>query len=111
MPQPRISNQPHSGILTPTHPAAQRAPPVLDVAGSNPETVNVEIRVYDKTTGNILLDEPLSTVIEWPAQSESRRGFGLCGPSRRSPWRGNRFGVRSMIVWHDPFLSEESYND
>jgi hypothetical protein len=26
------------------------------------ETVNVEIRVYDKTTGSILLDEPLSTL-------------------------------------------------
>ena len=63
MPQPRICNQPHSGILTPTHPGAQRrCRPVLDVAGLNPETVNVEIRVYDKTTGNILLDEPLSTV-------------------------------------------------
>ncbi len=26
MPQPRISNQPHSGILTPTHPATRRTP-------------------------------------------------------------------------------------
>jgi hypothetical protein len=85
--QPQNNSQPHNVLSGPKGAPIGQSYDGIDFAGSNcpcyppdtnaavgnnfvVETVNLQIRVFDKTTGNILLDESLATFFGVPPLSD-----------------------------------------